>query len=160
MFQRSPRGRELFLVNGEVRVFDQLLYSPPQYGPSRYFGGHFLQANSKDTVIRATEDRVVRLKTDTSVDQPIGLWQSDAFHNPLALALCSNSVVVAGQTELKESGDQYEISAQRLDDGTIIWSHQLPAAPVSWGVAINPYGQVFVTLADGRVVAFGGGPSR
>ena len=32
MFNRSPRGRELFVVDGEVRVFDQLLYSPPVTG--------------------------------------------------------------------------------------------------------------------------------
>ena len=61
MFNRSPRGRELFVVNDEVKVFDQLLYSPPKNGPSRYFGGHFLQAGEAERIVRGTTNRVVRL---------------------------------------------------------------------------------------------------
>ena len=85
MFKRSPRGRELFIVEGQVRVFDQLLYSPPTYGASRYFGGHFLQAGHNDLVIRGTTDRVARLaakKPLTESRWESGMSNTSPTHNP------------------------------------------------------------------------------
>jgi len=155
MFHRSPRGRELFLVDGEVRVFDQLLYSPPKYGPSRYFGGHFLQAQSGERVIRATSGRIVRLKSESPKEKPVGLWQSAAFQDPLALALCRDAVVVAGQAAGESEEAEYELAAISMDDGTTTWSHKLPVAPVSWGVAVDRNGGTVVTLVDGRVMLVG-----
>jgi outer membrane protein assembly factor BamB len=165
MFHRSPRGRELFVVDGEVRVFDQLLYSPPKYGPSRYFGGHFLQAGSDKTIVRGTTNRVVRLshlKTDKG--EPIGVWQTEMFRDPAALAVCKNAVVVAGELapESEGAGDteqapspKFAVAALRFDNGEPLWSKPLPAAPVSWGLAIDRRGRSIVTLIDGSVVCLG-----
>ncbi|MCH2376213.1 MAG: PQQ-binding-like beta-propeller repeat protein, partial [Planctomycetes bacterium] len=61
MFQRSPRGRALFLVAGKVRVFDDLLYSPPRYQRAGYFSGRFLQASRGDVVIRGNVEKLMRI---------------------------------------------------------------------------------------------------
>ncbi|MBP89096.1 MAG: hypothetical protein CMJ64_20665 [Planctomycetaceae bacterium] len=159
MFHRSPRGRELFVVDGEVRVFDQLLYSPPKYGPSRYFGGHFLQAGSDKVIIRGTTNRVVRLshlKTDKG--EPIGKWQTEMFRDPTALAVCKNAVIVTGKLAARSeeaSSPKYAITALRLNNGEPLWSKPLPSAPVSWGLAIDRAGRSIVTLTDGSVVCVG-----
>jgi hypothetical protein len=149
----------LFVVDGEVRVFDQLLYSPPKYGPSRYFGGHFLQAGTDRTIIRGTTGRVVRLshlKTDKG--EPIGIWQSEMFRDPAALAVCQNAVVVAGELapRSEEASDaEFAVAALRLDNGQPLWSQPLPTAPVSWGLAIDRRGRSIITLTDGTVVCIG-----
>lgn len=159
MFNRSPRGRELFVVDGEVRVFDQLLYSPPKYGPSRYFGGHFLQAGSDKLIVRGTTNRVVRLShLKTEKGEPIGIWQSEMFRDPSAIAVCKNAVVVAGELAPQPEGETtptFAVAAVRLKDGEPLWSKPLPAAPVSWGLAIDRKGRSVVTLIDGSVVCVG-----
>ncbi|MCA9145145.1 MAG: PQQ-binding-like beta-propeller repeat protein [Planctomycetales bacterium] len=160
MFNRSPRGRELFVVDGSVKVFDQLLYSPPKYGPSRYFGGHFLQAGPAESIVRGTTDRVVRLsKRTTAAGEPIGVWQSAAFRDPVAIAVCQNAVIVAGELTRPESSDtnaaSYAVSALSIQDGSPLWSEQLPAVPVSWGLAVDRNGHVVVTLVNGTVVCVG-----
>jgi hypothetical protein len=156
-FLRSPRGRELFLVDGQVRVFDELLYSPPQYGPSRYFGGHFLQAGRGEAVVRATFDRVVRLSGKSGDDgQPIGLWQSAAFADPKAMVVTKNAVLVAGRKKLADDDPPaYALTAFQLESGTELGSVPLPAAPVSWGLAVDREGRAIVTLIDGRVLCAG-----
>jgi outer membrane protein assembly factor BamB len=160
MFNRSPRGRELFLVDGKVQVFDQLLYSPPKYGPSRYFGGNFLQAGSGGVIVRGTTNRVVRLAKEKTADgKPVGIWQTGAYRNPIALAVCKNAVVVAGEVAAKsgksDAPPEYSIEALRLNNGKAIWSETLSAAPVSWGLAVDRSGRAIVTLADGSVVGVG-----
>jgi outer membrane protein assembly factor BamB len=156
-FLRSPRGRELFVVDGQVRVFDELLYSPPQYGPSRYFGGHFLQAARDDVVIRATFDRVVRLgKTTGEGGEPVGLWQTASLADPQALAVTKNAVLVAGRwATATDEPSAYALAAFRTSDGQQLWSIPLPAAPVSWGLAVGRTGNAVLTLGDGDVVCVG-----
>ncbi len=157
MFHRSPRGRELFVVDGEVKVFDQLLYSPPQYGPSRYFGGHFLQAESEEVAIRASFGRVVRMHPEKSKDgKLLGVWQNSDFADPRALAVCQNVVIVTGVAVGKGKETTYLVSALSLKDGQPIWTQELPGEPVSWGLAVDRDGRVIVTLRDGRVVCYGG----
>ena len=160
MFNRSPRGRELFVVNGEVKVFDQLLYSPPKYGPSRYFGGNFLQAGEAERTVRGTTNRVVRLSKETTPEgQPIGVWQTGVFHDPIAMAICKNAVVVAGELAKPQDNSPKEpvfaISALNMQDGSPLWSEKLTAAPVSWGLAIDRVGNPIVTLIDGTLVCLG-----
>ena len=156
MFKRSPRGRELFLVDGEVRVFDQLLYSPPRNGPSRYFGGHFLQAASGPIRVRATSNRIVRLANEAGPDNKLaGIWESLRYRDPRAMALCTNTVLVAGELAGDGSSPSYAVSAFDLDSGKLAWSEPLPAEPVSWGLAVDRSGRVIVALADGRVVGMG-----
>lgn len=157
MFTRSPRGRELFVVEGEVRVFDRLLYSAPNNGPSRYFGGHFLQAGKNGAVIRGTNDRIVRLsQAKTPEGEPIGIWDIQFFRDPHALALCRDAVVVAGEVRQEESKmPTFGVAAFDLEQGSELWSQVLPSAAVSWGLAVNRHGCVVVTSKNGTVTCFG-----
>lgn len=154
-FQRAPRGRELFVVDDDVRVFDQLLYSPPAQGSSRYFGGHFLQSHSSDAVIRASTGRVIRIGSGRFQDgKPMGMWESPLFADPRCLALCENVVIVAGQESAK-SEVRHIIAALAVNDGKVEWKYELPAEVVSWGMAVDHSGHVAVTLRNGQVVGIG-----
>jgi outer membrane protein assembly factor BamB len=73
------------------------------------------------------------------------LWSYDCRAS-LAVAVCSNAVVVA---------EELKIVAVNIEDGSLLWSHPLPAAPVEWGLAIDSEGRAMVSLKDGRVVCFG-----
>ena len=76
-------------------------------------------------------------------DKP--LWSYDC-KNSTALAACSNAVVVAKKSE---------IVALNLKDGSVLWSEEVPSAPVSWGLAVDRDGRVIVTLEDSRIICFG-----
>ncbi len=46
-WQKSPRGSELFLAAGEVRVVDSMMYAPRAYIPSRYHAKYHVQAGGR-----------------------------------------------------------------------------------------------------------------
>ncbi len=75
-------------------------------------------------------------------DRP--LWRYNC-KDSVAMAVCSNAVVVA-----EKSG----IVALNIRDGNVIWSENVPSAPVSWGLAIDRDGHVIVTLEDGQILCF------
>ena len=60
--------------------------------------------------------------------------------------MTSNAVVVAKKSE---------IVALNLNDGSVLWSEEVPLAPVSWGLAVDRHGRVIVTLEDGQILCFG-----
>jgi outer membrane protein assembly factor BamB len=41
-----------------------------------------------------------------------------------------------------------------------LWELELPSAPVRWGLAVDAQGRIFVTLATGEVLCFGGEAER
>jgi outer membrane protein assembly factor BamB len=73
------------------------------------------------------------------------LWSHDCKAS-LAVAVCSNAVVIA---------EESKIVALKIEDGGLLWSHPLPAAPVEWGLAVSNEGRAIVTLKDGRILCFG-----
>ena len=76
-------------------------------------------------------------------DKPI--WSYDC-KDSVAMAACNNSVVVAKKSE---------IVALNIEDGSVLWSEEVPSTPVSWGLAVDRDGRVIVTLEDGQVLCFG-----
>ena len=154
-FLKAPRGRELFLVNNEVRVFDQLLYSPKRYQAGRYFADHFLQASSENVLIRGRADRIVRLASgESSAEEPKALWESRALSETTCVVLAANAVLVSGKRPDGEA-DSYALAALDLEDGREIWSMPLPGAPARWGMAVDGFGQIVTALEDGSIVCFG-----
>ena len=72
--------------------------------------------------------------------------------------MCTNAVVAAGRLPSPETSAEpkYAVAALAVDDGKLLWSHPLPAAPVPWGLALDHAGRVVVVLADGRVICYAG----
>ena len=96
------------------------------------------------------------------------IWENQDFAEPRALALGANAVVIMGEArreqvvgaenvgkEDAEPVEHFLIKALSVNDGKEMWSHGLPARPVSWGLALDREGRAVVTLEDGRVLCFG-----
>ncbi len=165
-YLHAPRGRELFVVDGEVRVFDELLYTPPTYMQSRYHGGHFLQAGKPGSEIRATHGRVVRLLAEKEKGRPRSAWQTALFADPMGLAVAENAVVVVGELAKEKAGSAqastgsgtYAVVVLDRATGKESWRYELPERPVPWGIALTRDGEMIVSLRNGTVCCFGAAP--
>lgn len=73
-----------------------------------------------------------------------------------AMAVAKNAVVVAQEVfDDKGASSSYSLNAVRLDGGRVLWRHELPASPISWGLAVDRSGRTIVALRDGRILCFG-----
>jgi outer membrane protein assembly factor BamB len=155
-WQKAPRGSELFLYRGRVRVVDSMMYSPRGYIPSRYHAKYLLEASSGDVVIQGTQNAMARVKTPGKGGKPEVIWKHEQFRDTYAVALCSNSVVAVGQTPPKRDQPEPQTLLQLLDSktGAHIWNYKLPHPAQSWGLCIDHDGRIVVTLIDGRVLCF------
>ena len=64
----------------------------------------------------------------------------------VAMAVCKNAVVMACKSK---------VIALNLQDGKVLWTEDVSAAPVPWGLAIDRDGRAVVTLEDGQVLCIG-----
>ena len=169
----SPRGWELSLIGDRVVAFGSPFYTDranPVYDrtvASRMFHASagdrdIVWLNNKKILCLPRLDKkvldkcVAEPKPDPRhviptwgkfevADKP--LWEHDC-PDSVAMAVCGNAVVVASTSE---------VVALSLADGKPLWTQPLPAAPVSWGLAVDRDGRVMVSLEDGRVLCFKGG---
>ncbi len=166
----SPRGWELSLVGDRVVAFGRPLYARPEnpvydrtvkkkilharsgsqdvvWLDNRRLMG-FAPLDSQVLSRCVSDEKIPKHITQTwgefEVDQK-PLWRHEVPGSE-ALAVGANAVVVA---------DHERVTAYALAGGGQLWSVDLPAAPVPWGMAINRHGQTLVTLVDGRVVCLG-----
>jgi len=155
--QRAPRGSELFLAAGKVRVVDTLLYSPRNYIPSRYYGKYLLEASEGDTVIQGTERSMMRISLKGGPNgKPKLIWRNSRFSQTSAVVLCGNGVLVAGRLKgpTPDAPPKNVLTLLNREDGTEVWSRSLPVPAESWGLAVDRDGRILVTLSDGRVVCY------
>ena len=156
-----PRGWEPYVVGDGIRVAGKPYYAHPKYPvfDSSVFcktlfttdGGYDLAwANNTKLICfaglqenRAGFQQGLWGKTQSKTVKPT--WEFDCPKS-VAVAICPNAVVVATPNE---------VTAPSLQDARMLWKHALPAAPVSWGLAVNREGKVIVTLESGRVLCFG-----
>jgi hypothetical protein len=157
----SPRGWELYQVGGGIMVAGKPYYAHPKYP---VYDNQVLNKtlyantaeydlawinNTKLMCFASLGDRRAEFQKTNwgklNVARPQALWAQN-FKDSLALAVGPNAVVIATPTE---------VTALALKDGSILWKHALPAAPVPWGLAVNREGKVIVTLEGGRVICFG-----
>jgi outer membrane protein assembly factor BamB len=171
---RSPRGWELSLLADQVVAYGKPFYAHPKYDvfDNTVFGKVFLASAGGRDIVWASQasgrsdkkvlcfDRIDRKSLRKKMAQPgnrfhidwkrLGikdkpLWDYDC-KDSVAVAVCSNAVVVAGKSE---------IVALSLRDGTKLWSQDVPSAPVPWGLAVDSDGRTIVTLEDGEVLCLG-----
>ena len=158
----SPRGADLFLVGNRVMAAGKPLYAHPDWDV-------YDASVERKTLVTTVGDREVvwlnnaRLLGFTRGEtghadlflrdwgkpriegiEPV--WSHDCGGS-LAIAVGANAVVVAGQNRLV---------TVRLEDGALLWTEPLPAAPVPWGLALANDGSTLVTLESGETLCFAG----
>ncbi|MEJ2703608.1 MAG: PQQ-binding-like beta-propeller repeat protein, partial [Sedimentisphaerales bacterium] len=167
----SPRGCELSLLADHVVACGRPFYAHPSYDvfDPTVFSRVFLMSNASCDIAWVSArnsrrilcfDRIDRGALGRSMaktqNQFLVDWtRLNIRQKPLwsynckastAVALCSNAALVAEQSRVVAIG---------LEDGRVLWSKALPAAPVEWGLAIDRQGRAVVALRDGRVLCFG-----
>ena len=167
IWTKTPRGRELFLVNDKVYAFDRLLYGPEQYQVGRYHAkDRFAQAVHGELVVRARAGQVLRVTVNEESGEEVGVWENKEFLSTLALAVAAEQVLVVGTVAVEEkpgeeekagadSQPAFRVAALDGKDGTTVWSMPLPGEPRPWGLSVDRQGRVTIALMDGRLVCLG-----
>jgi outer membrane protein assembly factor BamB len=165
---RSPRGWELSLLGEQVvacgrpfyahNVFDNTVFNRAFLASSgtRDIAWVSNQNNKKVVCFDGINRQLLRQRMSNPgnrfnidwkklgiKDKP--LWNYNCKES-VALAVCSNAVVVANRTE---------IVALDLKDGKVLWSQPVSSPPVPWGLAVERNGNVIVSLENGQVLCFG-----
>lgn len=168
---RSPRGWELSLLGDQVGVCGKPFYAHPQYRvyDQTAFDKVFISpAGKRNVVWTRTEKSGKILCFEQFNKEHLKKYMSNlgsTFHlnygkfgmkdkpawtydcpQSVAWAVCRNAVIVACESQ---------VVALEINSGAKLWSKSLPAAPVTWGLAVDRDGKVIVTLVDGRVVCIG-----
>jgi len=159
---RAPRGSELFLADGKVRVVDRLLYAPRgKYIPSGYHAKYLVEASSGDMLIQGTERAMMRVALNAGPDGKHQLiWQNRQFVETSAVVLTSNAVLVVGRLRgrTKQAQPESVLLALQPADGQVLWREPLPAPAAAWGLAVDRDGRILVALVDGRILCYGKSP--
>ncbi|MFQ6035283.1 MAG: PQQ-binding-like beta-propeller repeat protein [Sedimentisphaerales bacterium] len=168
---QSPRGWELFLLGDSIVACGKPFYAHPKYRvfDDTVFNKVFLTSSRGRDIVWASSQTSSKVMCFAHIDMRLlrnklaqrrnrfnvdwarlgikdkPLWNYDCAGS-VAVAVCSNAVVVARESE---------ILALNLQDGKVLWSQPVPLAPVPWGLAIERDGRVIVTLEDGQVLCFG-----
>ncbi len=171
LFSENPRGWELSLLADRVVACGRPFYAHPSYEvyDPTVFSRVFLASSSGRDVVWTTNQQNKRVLCFEGIDRKtlsrsmanpqnqflvdwakLGvrekpLWSHECKAS-LAVAVCSNAVMIAEESKLV---------ALKIEDGSLLWSHPLPAAPVEWGLAVGPLGRAVVALKDGGVLCFG-----
>jgi outer membrane protein assembly factor BamB len=157
----NGRGKELYLRGGEVRATGFPLYWRPA-------DDHFLSTielecpagvlNFGIPPLDPTAPNKFALYPPSKPGEKVAeKWSNHKiFHEIAAVAFTKNAILVTGLD--RRSKDPRDIvpaiCAVSLVDGKPMWKMPLPATPTAWGLALDADGRMFVTLMDGRVVAF------
>jgi outer membrane protein assembly factor BamB len=157
--RRGPRGKDLFLRrDGSVTVTGMF---PLHARPADV---HFIESaeltSPAGTISVGTRGLGFVPQRRDGPARPASGWRSRPFVEIVAVAAARNAVLVVGTDRRFEEPEgpaveAYGIAALSITDGERLWRHRLPAAPVSWGLAVDRTGRILVTLQDGRVLCFG-----
>jgi outer membrane protein assembly factor BamB len=170
---QSPRGWELSLLGDQVVACGKPFYGHPKYDvfDNTVFGKVFLASTGGRDIVWTSNQQNKKIMCFDKIDRNVlrermaepgnrftldfnrlgikekPLWNYDC-KDSIALAVCKNAVVVACKSE---------IVALQLQNGKVLWSQPVPAAPVPWGLAVDRDGRAVVVLEDGQVLCLGSG---
>jgi outer membrane protein assembly factor BamB len=82
------------------------------------------------------------------------LWTKSPFVSYRGMVRAGEAILAVGLRRDAEGQPAFGLAALRVKDGTTIWRQPLPAEPVTWPLAIDADGRIFVALRDGRVLCF------
>lgn len=156
---KAPRGSELFLADGQVRVVDSMMYAPREYIPSRYHAKYLLQVASGNRVIQGTQNAMMCLELGAAEDaKPKLVWKEERMVDTSAVVMSGNGILVAGLLPAANQDEEPRPALQFIDaaSGKLLWSEILPAPTVNWGVAVDRDGRVIATLRNGQTVCYSG----
>jgi outer membrane protein assembly factor BamB len=159
---QSARGSDLYLIDGQVRAAGRPFYAHPEYNV-------YDATVERKTLVTTVGDREIvwlnhaklmcfergesghdrlfaRNWGKPKVEGLEPIWEHPCGGS-VALAVGDNAAIVAGQDRLV---------AVDLRDGSLLWTEKLPAAPISWGLALANDGSTLVTLQDGQILCYSG----
>jgi outer membrane protein assembly factor BamB len=168
---QAPRGWELSLLGDQVVACGKPFYAHPKYDvyDNTVFDKVFLTSSNGRDVVWVSNQNNKKILCFDQLDKKLlrekmanpgnrfninwsrlGVkdkpsWNYDC-KDSVAMAVCKNAVVVACKSE---------IVALDLQDGKVLWSKTVPAAPVPWGLAIDRDGRTMVSLENGQVLCLG-----
>jgi outer membrane protein assembly factor BamB len=166
----SPRGWELFAVGDRVIACGRPYYAHPDMEVYDHtVTNKILHARTGERDIVWLDNTTLmcfdnldtaalnRCVTDEKIPRHVtqawGEFKVDekphwGFTTPQATALAAarNAVVVATDTG---------VVAVDIRSGKPLWTQNLPAPVVPWGLAVSRHGRILVSLTDGRVVCVG-----
>ncbi|HUW55998.1 MAG TPA: PQQ-binding-like beta-propeller repeat protein [Planctomycetota bacterium] len=92
--------------------------------------------------------------TPTAASEEAGFekWEMTAPASCRGLVCFADALMI-----VTTRGEQSTLAARRLKDGEVLWSRDVPAQVVVWGVAVDAAGRIFVSCEDGRVLCFAPG---
>jgi len=125
----APRGRELRLVNNNVAVWGQPLYSKPEFP---VFDG---SCRWDPPVVAAKNARLTLLDAPGAAGSP-----QPPRKGPEPPKAQGPALIAQGP------------------NGAPLWTQPLPAPPVRWGIAVDAQGRIIVSLRNGQILCFGKKP--
>jgi hypothetical protein len=178
----SPRGQEFYIIGDKVVACGMPLYGHPEYpvyDPTVTNKMLHSSAGAYDMVVLDNRKIMCYNKIDenilnNAVSDPAdeaffmsqGWGRLDMDDSPLweydegeivAIARCENAIIVTRKPADRTTGGQASLAALDIRNGENLWNWQpaLPSSPVSWGLAVDHGGRIFVTLKDGQVICYG-----
>ena len=168
----SPRGSELYLIADKVFACGKPFYAHPQHDvyDSTVFHKTFVTKVGDKRIVLAKfwkdgwtyhqnllcladgpelnekllkswgKDTIADTKPIWSVNKTISTERS------YAIAVCRNAVVLAQKSRLL---------AIDINDGSVLWSQPLAAAPLPWAMAIDSQGRIIIILENSQILCFG-----
>jgi outer membrane protein assembly factor BamB len=173
---QAPRGWELSLLGDQVVACGKPFYAHPKYNvyDATVFDKVFLASSNGRDVVWVSNQNNKKILCFDQLDKKLlrakmanpgnrfninwsrlgvrdkPLWNYDC-KDSVAIAVCKNAVMVACKSE---------IVALDLQNGKVLWSQVIPAAPVTWGLAIDRDGRAIVSLEDGQILCLGSGRGK
>ena len=147
----TTAGKDLFLVGSSIGSSGHPLYW-------RQEDWHLIvsiELPVEQGNLLVTTEEVAVVKTPIQPDGKVeSIWKVAPFHENNAVAIAKNAILIAGVNRSPAGTTTAGLVALDSASGETLWSHPLPADPVEFGVAINRFGNIVVSLQDGRMISF------
>jgi hypothetical protein len=155
-------GKDLYLHDKQVYASGLPLYWRPE--DSHYIERLVLTAPAG--ILAAVEGKLSLYPAGSDLRQkPKAVYTTSVFEDLAALVVAGDTLLLTGM-DWKVAGkgraqDETQhavggIAALNLKSGKARWQQSLPAAPVSFGLALDREGRILVTLQDGQMVCLQG----